>query len=628
MTKRIGAFLFYDKDGIVGDYIDYLLEKMNEHLDKLIIICNGEVNEEGKDRLNKFAAEMILRENEGFDAGGWKYLFTEHLSRDELLAYDEIVLFNDSFFGPVYPLEEMFSEMDSRSELDFWGITEHGKREDEKGASKYGYFPRHIQSYFLTIRKNMFSSDEFNDYWVNMGLAETLNDAVAGFEVSFTYEFEKQGYKSGCYVDTTDCISEELDNINVYMYRTEEILKEKRCPFIKRKAFVSNVPGRLDRCDASFTNRCIDYIDNNTNYPIDLIWKQLIRTENIRSIYEAFHLDYILPEMCSLSKVPDKKIALVMHIYYPELFEYCRNYAASMPEYADIYITTSRTDYMDTIAELFGQIRCNKLEIIEVDGRGRDLSGLLVGARDRLMDYEYVCFIHDKMSLRDTLPGAGESFCNTLFESMLCSPQYVENIIGLFEGDKWLGVLTPPMSYVGPYMRHYCKAWAMKQNVENVKELTTTLDLACKISKHEAPITIGSAFWCRTNALKKLFEYEWHYTDFPETVGADGTISHALERIFGYVAQDAGYYTGVVYPTSLATLTLSNISSSFRRVFNGVGGLENIDQDNINTVLKSLGKKKKQEKKDGKQRKKFNSRKYVLKRLAYLTLFHGRNSQK
>ena len=69
MTKRLGAFLFYDKDGIVGDYIDYLLEKMNEHLDKLIVICNGEVNEEGKDRLKVFATEMIFRENEGFDAG-------------------------------------------------------------------------------------------------------------------------------------------------------------------------------------------------------------------------------------------------------------------------------------------------------------------------------------------------------------------------------------------------------------------------------------------------------------------------------------------------------------------------------------------------------------------------------
>ena len=123
MTKRLGAFLFYDKDGIVGDYIDYLLEKMNEHLDKLIVICNGEVNEEGKDRLKVFATEMIFRENEGFDAGGWKHLFTKHLSRDELLAYDEIVLFNDSFFGPVYPLEEMFSEMESRSVRDFWVIT-------------------------------------------------------------------------------------------------------------------------------------------------------------------------------------------------------------------------------------------------------------------------------------------------------------------------------------------------------------------------------------------------------------------------------------------------------------------------------------------------------------------------
>lgn len=614
MTKRLGAFLFYDKDGIVGDYIDYLLEKMNEHLDKLIVICNGEVNEEGKDRLKVFATEMIFRENEGFDAGGWKHLFTKHLSRDELLAYDEIVLFNDSFFGPVYPLEEMFSEMDSRSELDFWGITEHGKTKNLWGLGDYDYFPAHLQSYFLCIRKRMFSDAYFGEYWRNMSVAETIEEAVTCFEVTFTNEFASRGFAWSSYINTDEHITDNLNNINTYIFYLDEILINKRCPFIKRKSLYSGMSGRLEKCDTSFTNRCMKHIEVNTDYPADLIRKQLIRTVNIREIYEAFHLDYILPEEFSMKEVEQKKVALVMHIYYPELFQYCRDYAMSMPEYADIYITTSRTDYMDEIRSLFGEIKCNKLEIIEVDGRGRDLSGLLVGAKEYLPEYEYICFIHDKMSFKDTLPGAGESFCNTLFESMLCSPEYVQNIFALFEQNKLLGVLSPPLSYVGPYVDSYCGSWALKVNIESAKKLADMLELNCNISKHFNPITIGSAFWCRTEALRKLFEYDWQYQSFPEKIGNDGTISHAIERIFGYVAQDAGYYTGVVYPTRLATLVLSNVSCMFRMVYNKAKRLCRMKSvRNINHLLTSLDKNKKHIEKLERKTKRLNGRKAALK---------------
>lgn len=53
----------------------------------------------------------------------------------------------------------------------------------------------------------------------------------------------------------------------------------------------------------------------------------------------------------------------------------------------------------------------------------------------------------------------------------------------------------------------------------------------------------GSVFWFRVKALAPLFDHGWQHEDFPpEPLPQDGTISHAIERIYPFVAQGAGYY--------------------------------------------------------------------------------------
>jgi lipopolysaccharide biosynthesis protein len=91
--------------------------------------------------------------------------------------------------------------------------------------------------------------------------------------------------------------------------------------------------------------------------------------------------------------------------------------------------------------------------------------------------------------------------------------------------------------------------------------------LACKFGLN-VPISdqkrvfapLGSYFWFRSAALAKLFKAGLDYTDFPEEpLPEDGSISHALERIYPFVAQDAGYYTAVVMADQLARMEYTNL---------------------------------------------------------------------
>ena len=40
-NKKIGVFIFFDRDGIVDDYVTYLLDDLVNSLDDLIIILNS-----------------------------------------------------------------------------------------------------------------------------------------------------------------------------------------------------------------------------------------------------------------------------------------------------------------------------------------------------------------------------------------------------------------------------------------------------------------------------------------------------------------------------------------------------------------------------------------------------------
>lgn len=76
------------------------------------------------------------------------------------------------------------------------------------------------------------------------------------------------------------------------------------------------------------------------------------------------------------------------------------------------------------------------------------------------------------------------------------------------------------------------------------------------MSQNKNPITAqGNCLWFRPHALSPIFNKDWKYTDFPqEPLSPDGTISHALERIYPFAAQQMGYYSGILMSASFARI--------------------------------------------------------------------------
>jgi len=570
--KRLAIYFFYDKDGIVDDYNIYLLKDINKNVSETIVVCNGKLNAEGRMKFESIGCKVYVRENEGFDVWAYKEAM-EYYGWDKLAELDELVLFNFTIFGPLYPFSEMFEEM-NKLDLDFWGITlHHGADFDPWGKLNRGYLPLHLQSHFIVVRNSMLKSIEYKRYWDNMRPITSYEEAVSYHEAIFTETFAEKGFKWKAYVDTSDL---EKDMYYPLIDAPVEIVKNIRCPIIKRKSFFLDIATYLNETGNEQCTELLDFIKSRTDYDVNLIWENILRTCNLYDIKNCLSLNYILPsDVVKYPENTDKKrrVALVMHIYLLELADYCLEYAKSMPAYADVYITTDTEEKKDKLTEIFKALDCNKLEVLLVENRGRDVSALIIGCRDILLDYDYVCFAHDKSPKNVHPSTVGKSFSYMCYEGVLRSKNYVLNILETFDKNSRLGLLTPPPPNHSVY--YPTLGWEWTSNAKIAIKLASKLKLNVDITPDKPPIApLGTIFWFRPKALKTLFEYEWKYSDFPEEPAElDGTILHGIERLYPYVVQNEGFYPAWVMPDKLTSIYITNLYYFLRTLniacFNG-----------------------------------------------------------
>lgn len=560
-AKRLIAYFIYDKQGIVDDYIIYMLRALKENSSEIAVVVNGKLTPESRTKLTDITPTVIVRENKGLDVWAYKTVL-DYYGWEKLVTYDEVIMMNFTIMGPVYPLQEMFESMSAR-DIDFWGITMYHKYEkgDPFGTIECGYIPDHIQSHFIAVRTPMLKSIEFQSYWNNMQEIKDYRDAVGCHEAMFTKRFSEKGFKWDVYADMGDGY-----NNHPILCATREMLEEKRCPIFKRRSFMQDYSNILHDTVGQEAIEAYEFIDKHTDYDVNLIWDNILRLENQADIKKNMQLNYILDTKhgVDISDVLEKKkIALVLHFYFEDLADYCLHYAQSMPKEADIYVTVGSEKKKKIIEETFSVLE-NKVTVIMIENRGRDVSALLVGTKDFIMDYDYVCFMHDKKVTQLSPQTIGAGFSYKCFENLLPTKEFVQNVINTLEENPRAGLLTPPPPNHGDYYITLGLEWGM--NYEVTMKLAKKLGLTVPIDEKKEPIApLGTMFWFRPKAMKLLFDQDWEYKDFPpEPNEIDGTLLHAVERIYSYVVQQEGYYPAWIFSDKGAQIEITNLNYMVR----------------------------------------------------------------
>lgn len=554
--KRYAVYVFYDKNGKADRYCDVFLKGLKKEVEFLQVIVNGEIDDSSYNRLEAIADDILVRPNEGYDVTAYKTGILKP-GFEKLAGFDEVIICNDTLYGPLYPLNEMFEKMNS-TDVDFWGLTNfHGVGFDPFGTVEYGYLPKHIQSFFMVFRKSLVESSEFQNFWSKFPVVNGYEQAIGLFEASFTKRFEDYGFKWAVYADSGDLEGYTLDPLRDF---PKYMIEEKRCPFMKKRTFYHEYGEAMERSGGEAASEAFKYIRDKLDYNIDLIWENLLRTQNMADIKKRLQLNYVISSKYKKPRNNSiKKIALVLHIYYIELAEFCRKYVESVPDYVDVFITVPDERRLQVAKAVFKDIP-NKTEFRITGNIGRDVAPFIVGCRDVIENYELICKVHGKKVYQVKPMSLGESWAYECFENLLGNRCVTENIIALFENDPRLGIVSPPIPHHGPYYPTIGKGeWG--ENYKIVEKLAKKLNINVDINRKKEPnAPLGSMFWVRTAALKPLFRHNWKYSDMPkEPIADDNTVLHGIERLYPFSAQEAGYYCADIVSSSYAPIEINSL---------------------------------------------------------------------
>ena len=229
-----------------------------------------------------------------------------------------------------------------------------------------------------------------------------------------------------------------------------------------------------------------------------------------------------------------KSIAIHVHMYYIDLIDEFIKYLNNIPYRFDLFISVPTKSHIEIIKKSAKEIRnLSKLKIKICKNIGRDISPFFVEFGHELREYDYICHIHTKKSVRTGSEQDG--WRNHLMSSVLGSEYIIKNIFYIFENMADIGMIYPETYKDMPYWAH-----CYLQNKSMCSDLCKTLEVA--MPEEYFDYSVGSFFWARGSALKKLFNANFTYSNFGKEEGKnDGTFAHAIERMLPYAALSAGY---------------------------------------------------------------------------------------
>ncbi len=570
-------------------YLLTYLSELKECSERLIICVSKNAGPDLLSELRSFSDE-IYEYDTYIDVCRWSDVLLNRIDRDYLKTRD-VLLTNDSVIGPFTKLSDILDEM-GKKDVDFWGITAHGAMSLRDYNVKEDYCERFIQTYFLVLRSRLLNDDDFYLFLEKQKSIKSFEQAALSFEFSFTSLFESKGYKWSVYVDTKDLESDNPDYfLSFILFNLYELVKTRNLPFIPKVVFDIDNNMMQTFSYGGDLGDTLKYIKESGIYDTDLIYDHILNNMNLYDMITRLNINYVLPDgRASDTQDIRQKTAVFAYVYYEDLFDYCLTKLSQLPEGIDVFIATDTEEKKRIIEETVSKNGGDhRYKVLLHNIKGRDISALLITFRPYITDYEVIGFLHDKKSMQLAYPTIGAAFNNSLWENMLFNTEYADNILSLFKDDKRLGMLVPPMITYGTYFHTSIDLWTV--NYENTKKVADMLGVDIITDPEKNPVALGSVFWCRRAALKKIFEHDFSIDDFPdEPLGPDGTFNHALERVFPYVAQAEGYYTGVIMNNEFAALRCNNNSNALNGILRELKKYPFANLTTLNDTVMSLKK--------------------------------------
>ena len=177
-----------------------------------------------RDALAATGATMVFRPNRGLDFGAWQQL----ARAGHADGAEEVLLANDSVFGPFADLAPIIARMDAKG-LDVWGMIESRQHR------------WHLQSWFLRMTARAWSAPAVRRVFDQPFAAMSKDAIIRDGELALGAAFEAEGLRCGAVVGLQDAAwMARRRPINQMHLDWQYNLTSRRLPFIKADLLRTN----------------------------------------------------------------------------------------------------------------------------------------------------------------------------------------------------------------------------------------------------------------------------------------------------------------------------------------------------------------------------------------------------
>lgn len=223
---------------------------------------------------------------------------------------------------------------------------------------------------------------------------------------------------------------------------------------------------------------------------------------------------------------PRQRFAVVVHVYYPEVWPELSRALARLTHRFDLFVTV--VDRPDMPTDLEPRIRADwpHAQIHRIQNKGRDILPFLTLINAGVLDgYDAVLKLHSKKSAHRF---DGPAWRRKLVGGVL--PPDTSECLTRFLADPGAALwVADGQTYSDP------RWWGLNQ--QRVQSLMARLELGVQ----DLMFPAGSIYWIKPSLLRALGALDLHHSEFePEAGQLDGTLAHAVERAVGLLCQAAG----------------------------------------------------------------------------------------
>lgn len=259
--RTLCLFAHFDRDNVVDPYVVYYLEALHRIGAAIVFVsASSNLSEESVAAIRGLCVGVFCNETPSRDFGSWHTAWG--LLKDRVTAFDRIVFANDSVYGPMLPLEEIWESF-------------HGA--DMYGAIESGEYVPHLQSWLLAYDINPKTMTFLNWFW-NEFFRHTTDkgEQIWRYEIGQTLLARQAELTIKAFVssDSADEAYRSAGGLLACENKTIDfwagLINRFRFPFLKRVVAFRRPP------------HLAEFIQTQTDYPYELLESHRTRVTGVK----------------------------------------------------------------------------------------------------------------------------------------------------------------------------------------------------------------------------------------------------------------------------------------------------------------------------------------------------------